>query len=244
VIKVKKQRMIWMAGGALLLVTLLFIGQQILMGTSAAAPLSEDEAKAIIDERYPNGEILDITKHESGYTIKIEIVSGTYSVKVNDESGEIELIEPLEVTVNDSTESASDDKMMTEEEIRTEVPNHTSGEIQSLKTIQYQNSTVYEVVINEEDALVTLLFEPYTADVISNIREVTKVEQADPVPLTEQQAVEIALSEVSGEVDDVDLEQSEDGLYFIIEIETPDDREANVQINAISGKIMSTTWDD
>jgi len=236
-----------MAGGALLLVTLLFIGQQILMGTSAAAPLSEKEAVGIINERYPNGEVLTITEHETGYTIELKIVSGTYDVKINDESGEIESIEPLETTVDDATNVASDEKdnqMLTEEEMLIEVAEHSSGEVQSIEKIQNQNNTVYEAVIKEDEAIVTLLLDAYSAEVLSNVREVVKIEQADPIPLTEEQAVEIALAEVPGEVDDIDLEQSEDGLYFIVEIETTDDREAYVQINAISGKILSTTWDD
>ena len=32
--------------------------------------------------------------------------------------------------------------------------------------------------------------------------------------------------------------------YYFVEIEQANDQEATVQINAISGKVMTITWDD
>ena len=52
-----------------------------------------------------------------------------------------------------------------------------------------------------------------------------------------------------GEVDDVDFVNSEAGGYYLvqIEIDTDDDDdmdEVTYQIHAISGKVMTVTWDD
>ncbi|GKV69021.1 hypothetical protein NCCP2716_15190 [Sporosarcina sp. NCCP-2716] len=67
------------------------------------------------------------------------------------------------------------------------------------------------------------------------------------VLLTKQQAIQIALRQLNGEVDDVDFVKTTDGGYYLVEIEIDVDDgpdEATYQIHAISGKVMSVTWDD
>ncbi|MET3576581.1 PepSY domain-containing protein [Bhargavaea ullalensis] len=61
--------------------------------------------------------------------------------------------------------------------------------------------------------------------------------------LTENEAAAIALREVRGELDDVDYEDSNDGGYYIVEIEAGD-MDAEVQVHAITGRVMSVVWDD
>ncbi|MGI8315884.1 PepSY domain-containing protein [Halobacillus mangrovi] len=63
-------------------------------------------------------------------------------------------------------------------------------------------------------------------------------------PMTEEQAREVALERVSGNVDDIDYESSDDGAYFLVEVEREDGSEATVQVNAITGEVMSVSWDD
>ncbi len=64
--------------------------------------------------------------------------------------------------------------------------------------------------------------------------------------LKEKDAERIALTQVPGKVDDTDYEDDEDKgqSYYLVDIDTPDEREATVQVNAISGAVMSVTWDD
>ncbi|SFM14269.1 PepSY domain-containing protein [Salibacterium qingdaonense] len=70
-------------------------------------------------------------------------------------------------------------------------------------------------------------------------------EPSDPQdPMTKEQAEVIALERVPGSVDDVDRESSDNGSFFLVEIEREDDREATVQVNSITGEIMSVSWDD
>lgn len=74
-----------------------------------------------------------------------------------------------------------------------------------------------------------------------------KKEQQNTVIISEQQAIRIALSQLKGEVDDVDFVKTSEGGYYLVEIEIDVDDgpdEATYQIHAISGKIMSVTWDD
>ena len=69
------------------------------------------------------------------------------------------------------------------------------------------------------------------------------------VLISKKQAIDIALGQLKGEVDDVDFIQTSDGGYYLVEIELNDKTdqrgdEAVFQIHAISGKVHSVTWDD
>lgn len=62
--------------------------------------------------------------------------------------------------------------------------------------------------------------------------------------VSEAEAVRLALLEVPGELDDVDTGIDAAGAFYLVEIHTSDGREAVVQVNAISGHIMSVTWEE
>lgn len=73
-----------------------------------------------------------------------------------------------------------------------------------------------------------------------------KVEQPDTSNerVTKEEATRIALQRVSGKVDEIKIEQSNGLTYYLVEIDRKNEQEATVQINAISGEIMSITWND
>lgn len=56
------------------------------------------------------------------------------------------------------------------------------------------------------------------------------------------QAAKLAKAQVGGEVEETELEQEGGTRYYLVEIHTADGKEADVQVNAASGKIMSITW--
>ena len=62
--------------------------------------------------------------------------------------------------------------------------------------------------------------------------------------ITEQDASDIALKQVKGKVEDVDLKESDGLKYYLVEIESEQDQEATVQIHSITGEVLSITWDD
>lgn len=77
------------------------------------------------------------------------------------------------------------------------------------------------------------------------VKEPVKEPEKEPVRnITEKEAIQIALKMVSGEVDDVDFKVKNGQPYYFIEIETADDWEAEIQIHAISGKVINIEWDD
>ncbi|WP_078427842.1 PepSY domain-containing protein [Alkalihalobacterium alkalinitrilicum] len=61
-------------------------------------------------------------------------------------------------------------------------------------------------------------------------------------------AKEIALNEVHGTIDDIELERENGSLIYEMEIETDgrygDDDEATIYIEALTGKVLYVEWDD
>ncbi|OMF24975.1 hypothetical protein BK133_22135 [Paenibacillus sp. FSL H8-0548] len=62
--------------------------------------------------------------------------------------------------------------------------------------------------------------------------------------LNEDEAARLALGRVNGTVTDVDIDNVQGKWYYFVEIDTQGGREAEVQLNAASGAIISVTWDD
>ena len=62
-------------------------------------------------------------------------------------------------------------------------------------------------------------------------------------PLTEQQISTIARSQFSGEVDDIEFVDTNDGGYYNVDIENEED-EATLQIHALTGEVLTITYDD
>ena len=62
-----------------------------------------------------------------------------------------------------------------------------------------------------------------------------------PALMNREEAARVALRHVAGTVKDVEEGGNRD---FLVEIETDDGQEAVVQINRVSGALMSVTWDD
>lgn len=61
--------------------------------------------------------------------------------------------------------------------------------------------------------------------------------------LSGSEAAKLALQQVQGTVDEVEYKQQGSTRYYLVEIDT-DAGEAVVQVHAITGAIMSITWDD
>lgn len=62
--------------------------------------------------------------------------------------------------------------------------------------------------------------------------------------LTKAKVIEIAKKQASGTIDEVEFFQDNSGGYFIVEIENDDGNDVTLQIHAITGKILSVSFDD
>ena len=159
--------------------------------------------------------------------------------------------------------------LASETEVRELVENQFRG---SIITSMQQNNEAYEVFMENDMGEYQLTVDGRTREITSlklknrkgdaggeepdsagSEQEEPSDESGNPVPpveeepapsmLTRDEAIEIALKEVPGKVEDVELDD-EDGIkVYEVEIEVDDDSEATIIINAYTGEILSLTWD-
>jgi uncharacterized membrane protein YkoI len=145
--------------------------------------------------------------------------------------------------------------MLTEEEAQEIIKQRYQGNVSSIKLANQQ----YHIELENQNYLYSIKLDPSSGKVLSFTQTGTTTTkptpsqtppQQDAIPeeppkrLTDNQAVQIALTQVQGEVDDIWLETENNQTYYFIKIETNDDREATVHIHAITGEVMSVAWDD
>lgn len=146
-------------------------------------------------------------------------------------------------------------KTLTTNEMTTQVERVYSASVQSLikKSDYYvasfdKDGSIYEVNLNPitgQFSNLQLIFK--NEDIVTGKNSATNDSsnndnKVQPL-LTEQQAIELALKEIPGEIDSVDYENTADGGIYKIEVEQ-DENEITVQIHAITGKILSIQYDD
>lgn len=235
-----------MTGGAMLAVVLFVLIQQFMTSGTSAAPMTEGEAVQFINEQYPDSTPELIDENDNTFLFNLTNDYGTYELEIDRENKSVAYLNSI--SLNKSAEgedsgtagpdqSASDE--LTEEEIVAIAQENSTGEVVSVTQLE---DNMYEVVIEEEDRILTITVDGNAGESQITGEETKNTEEPARI-LSEQEAINIALGVVNGEVDDADLEQENGVPYFLIEIET-EENDATVQINAISGEIMSTVWDD
>lgn len=197
-------------------------------------PLTEEEVKTVIQEQY-EGEIGRIQLIDDEYMVEIRSEKGVYDLRLNSRTGEVT---SLEQTENFKTK----EEFLTEKQVRDIILTHTDGKIESMKLVEEKESFVYKAVIAKETETINMIIDAENGKILSlsseNSEDISK-------NITEKQAGVIAIKHVNGgKIDDIELKKNKQTSYYLVEIEFGDEKEASVQVNAISGEIMSVIWDD
>lgn len=172
------------------------------------------------------------------YNIELEKQNKLYTINLDAESGKVLKFSEAKATQPAPAPNSSNE--LTEEEIRNIILSQVNGAITSLEKKLDKKSPYYQAVVDSLDQRTTILIE-VSGKIISSESN-KKNEPAKH--LTETEATNIALKQVQGEVDNIWLESNDEQTYYLVEIETPDDQEAVIQIHAITGEVLSVTWDD
>lgn len=121
-----------------------------------------------------------------------------------------------------------------------------SGKVLSL--IQTKETPQSDVVINEDKVQEGQATEQKSDETSTKTGQ--PLEQKT-VLISEKKAASIGMAQLPsgmvGEVDDIDFVKTTDGGYYLVQIniDTDDDLdEVTYQIHAISGKVLTVTWDD
>lgn len=191
-------------------------------------PLSEAEAVRHIETIY-NGHVTQVKKQ-----------GNTFEMLFTRENVKYAAI--LDVTTQQVTDlimkEGQSKLLLTERQIRQMVKKEY-GDVESVML----TDSVYTVRVENEKIQKDLTLDGYTGDVLAERKVETQGQSIEEPIITEQQAIQIALKQLKGEVDSVDFEETSEGGYYLVEIETQED-EATFQIHAVSGKVLSVTWDD
>lgn len=162
---------------------------------------------------------------------------------------------------------ASSPVLLSEEEVTHVVLAEYPGEVVSTS---FEND-VYRIQVQLEKGLYELMVAADEGEInsIKRLENVVPDEiQPDDVPIQEpdvdephknptpdndkvssslvssDEAIALSLKQVPGTVQEIEFRGKDTGRYYLVEIDTDDGREAVVQVNGISGAIMSVTWDD
>lgn len=203
--------------------------------------LSAREAELEVLKQYPGN--IEHTKLENGqYKLQLRSRTGLYQVVLDARSGSVKSIQQVE-----KTENTKQKTLKSREEIKTELRQRIDGQVDKLELIRKDGKQVYEAIItNKDKSRRKIILDPHTGDTISTRKMSGPSKDGNETArlLTEKEASKLALAKISGEVDDVELRGTKDGVpYYLIEIELADGREATVEVNAISGAVRSVTWD-
>ncbi|AND38787.1 MULTISPECIES: PepSY domain-containing protein [Cytobacillus] len=229
-----KHKLIIISASGLLLAALLVFAVIQFTNVSASESITESEAMEIIKDRY-QGEILNLKKVNSTYLIEMKRGKGFYQIKLSENGGEILSFEKKDQISN------GEQKQLNEEKIKEIIQAEESGELLSIKKVTHKEKSAFEAIVQKDEEKIKITVDALNGEVLSRAAEETKV----PVKnLTEEEAVQIALKNEPGEVDDISFGETDKGPSYLVEIEKDDGREAAVEIHAITGEVLSVTWDD
>src|SRR5690625_1956403 len=248
--------------GLMLVLVLAIVSWQDFLAPIKSEALSLEEAEQVAKERF-DGQLLESDLVNDVYLITIGLDTGEYEIKISKDTGEV-----LDVI---HTKIEEPPKELTEAEIKQIINEKDIGKIEKLDKKEQNGQLEYEATVKSDQKTITLKINGETGkittqqekDIPSNSEKDTsdkkkpsnndnknndqgnKSANKDKARnITTAEAVQIALDTVHGEVDDIDLETKNGQLYYFIEIETKDDMEAEIQIHAITGEVISIEWDD
>ncbi|MDN7244368.1 PepSY domain-containing protein [Planococcus shenhongbingii] len=203
--------------------------------------ISAAEAEQSVLEMY-GGEAVGTTESEDSFAVDFDKADGLYTAIVNKETGQVEsmkLVEKKEQPVE-----------LTKEQAAAAALKEVDGTLE--KVTYSKDKREYEVKIKDGENIATV----FVASKTGEVRKITTnsaieadnkpVPEPEPNPvISKDEAIAIAKQTLDGEVQEVEFVQTEDGGYYLVEIENEEtEQEVTVQIHAIRGETLTVEWDD
>ncbi|MEH7727355.1 PepSY domain-containing protein, partial [Bacillus altitudinis] len=167
------------------------------------------------------------------YTLTLENSNGIYQIIASSSSGQMKEMKQLKSY---------------------QKPNEKNAELQAEEVaVKKVKGTVIQKKEKSDRFIFTIQSkkELYQVDVEKDTFKVIEAEKKQPTSkekkltkITVEEAIQIAVKEVGGTVDDADLETFSGMLVFEVELDLPDGREAEVLVNAYTGDIEGITYEN
>lgn len=222
----------------LLAIIVLVIGVIFIQGLfSKEEQMTKEEVEQQLVLMY-GGTVEDLTFQDEIYSAEITRSGGIYSAKVNATNGQV-----LAMTLIEKIEEEAP-KLLSEQEVKDMIGEKYHNDVEGLTLNEEGETPTYEVEVAKNQTLLKVIVNAQTGEVM---KEEEQPSSTKNTLITREEAIEIALGQLYGEVEYVKFIDNEDGGYYLVEIEQDrdeDDIEAVFQIHAITGKIMTIEWDD
>ena len=167
-----------------------------------------------------NGKVHEVTKRNEQYEVTFSKNDFLYEVTVDVTEGTFSKIELIKEGKNKSQPIEKEEQAQTEKQVEEEVQVETETPVE--KNTEENANLPEEEKANEQST-----------------NEKTEVVK----PLTKQEVTKIARSKFGGEVEEIQFVDTNDGGYYNVEIENDED-DATLQIHALTGAILTITYDD
>ncbi|QBP41648.1 PepSY domain-containing protein [Paenisporosarcina antarctica] len=202
--------------------------------TSEEEIVTKEEIQSRIEQMYGDS-ISNLIRKNDRYIAQINRRDGLYEIVADTSKGDIISITLLEQATKQQL------PIKTKEDIQSIVSREYEGTIERMVLSSEMEQPFYAVDIAKDETLITLTIDAVTGSILDSKKKQTTAEQA---LISKDQAIIKANTQLTGEVQYITYEETSDGGYYLIEIESEDDREAVIQVHGVSGEILSVTWDD
>jgi uncharacterized membrane protein YkoI len=234
------------SGGILMRKWMLMAAAAILLGAvvlslllnlqNGGEAISAEEAREKVAGMY-GGEAEAAASSGEAYEIAFVRGDGRYKAVVDKQSGQVDSVE-----LEEKFETA---KKLTETEASAIATKEVGGEVEEI--VYAKDSNAYRIEISDGEKRSTVLVSADTGEIekIPNEAEAAAPPAEPERVITEDEAIEIAKKTLDGEVGEVEFVESEDGGFYLVDIENETtEQEVLVQIHAIRGETMTVEWDD
>jgi uncharacterized membrane protein YkoI len=220
-----------------LLLTIIIVGAgavYMLKLTSEEETVTKEEIKSRIEQMY-GGSVSNLIRKKDRYIAQINRQDDLYEIVADTKKGDI-----ISITLLEQADKQQP-PIKTKEDIQSIVSSEYEGTIERMVLSSETEQPFYAVDIAKDETLITLTIDALTGSILDSKKKQTTAEQA---LISKDQAIIKANTQLTGEVQYITYEETSDGGYYLIEIESEDDREAVIQVHGVSGEILSVTWDD
>jgi uncharacterized membrane protein YkoI len=202
--------------------------------TAEEETVTKEEIQSRIEQMY-GGSVSNLIRKNDRYIAQINRQDGLYEIVADTSKGDIISITLLEQAAKQQL------PIKTKDDIQSIVSSAYEGTIERMVLSSETEQPFYAVDIAKDETLITLTIDALTGSILDSKKKQTTAEQA---LISKDQAIIKAKTQLTGEVQYITYEETSDGGYYLIEIESEADREAVIQVHGVSGEILSVTWDD
>lgn len=198
--------------------------------------LSKAEVRNLVKEQYSGsitGIHLDQSEGKDNYKVGLEEKTGLYELEVDAITGNIKNL----VQVKKLESEQTNEPAISEEKAKQLAVDKYSGNVRSLSAGEEQGEKIYHITIRTKQEEIKLVMSANSGEITSeDKRSIEKDTQQ--VKLTEVQARKIALDEINGKIEDIELEEDDGHVFYEVEMDAKE-QEAVIQIDAFTGEILS-----